>query len=153
MQMRLSLVVVLAIGAAFTNVALADTFISKAEVERLFAMRKPEWETYAPRLADPKWKIRLTRSSAGLGFMAFDPATGLGLAVQPHYVDDRSPPTTLVVGSFYPLGKPPANLAAPERDVERKARRELGAKYFVSARHVELPPGWEGIELVVTRPK
>ena len=147
--MRLLQNVALAIGAAFTNVVLADAFISKAEVERLFAMRKPEWEVYAPTLADPKWKIRLTRSSTGLGFMAFDPASGVGLSVQPHYVDDASPPTTLVVGSFYPLG----SVSASQKDVERRARRELGAKFFVSARHVELSPGWEGIELVVTRPK
>ena len=146
------LVVALAIGTAFTNVAVADTFISKAEVERVFAMRKSEWEAYAPRVADPKWKIRLSRSSTGLGVLAFDPVTGVGISVQPHYVDDKSPPTTLVVGSFHPLGKPPANLST-EKDVERKARRELGAKYFVLARHVELPPAWEGIELVVTRPK
>ena len=147
--MRLLLVVALAIGAAFTNVAVADTFISKAEVERVFGMRKSEWEAYAPRLVAPKWKIRLTRSSTGLGFMAFDPATGVGLSVQPHYVDDAGPPTTLVVGSFYPLG----SVSASQKDVEQKARRELGAKYFVSARRVELPPAWEGIELVVTRPK
>ena len=151
--MRLLLVISLAIGVAFTNIAVASTFISKSEVERVFAMRKSEWEAYAPRLADPKWKIRLTRSSTGLGFMAFDPVTGVGISVQPHYVDDKSPPTTLVVGSFYPIGKPPASLSASEKDVEKNARRELGAKYFVSARHVEIPPGWEGIELVVTKPK
>ena len=151
--MRLLLVVALAIGVAFTNAAVADTFISKAEVERVFGMRKSEWEAYAPRLVDPKWKMRLSRSNTGLGIMAFDPITGLGLSVQPHYVDDKSPPTTLVVGSFYPRGKPPARLTASEKDVERNARRELGTKYFVSARHIELPPGWEGIELVVTKPK
>ena len=150
--MRLLLVVALAIGSAFTDIAVADTFLSKAQVERVFAMRKSEWEAYAPRVADPKWKIRLSRSSTGLGVLAFDPVTGVGISVQPHYVDDKNPPTTLVVGSFYPLGKPPANLST-EKEVERKARRELGAKYFVAARHVELPPGWEGIELVVTRPK
>ena len=97
--------------------------------------------------------MRLSRSNTGLGIMAFDPVTGLGLSGQPHYVDEKSPPTTLVVVSFYPLGKPPASLTASEKDVERKARRELGTKYFVSARHIELSPGWEGIELVVTRPK
>ena len=148
--MRLLLALAL---AGVSAVALADTFISKAEVERVFAMRKSEWEAYAPRVADPKWKVRLSRSSTGLGVLAFDPVTGLGLSVQPHYVDDKSPPTTLVVGSFYPMGKPPASLSASQTDVERKARRELGARYFVSARHVELPPAWEGIELVVTRPK
>jgi hypothetical protein len=148
--MRLLLALAL---AAVSAVAFADTFISKAEVERVFAMRKSEWEAYAPRVADPKWKVRLSRSSTGLGVLAFDPVTGLGLSVQPHYVDDKSPPTTLVVGSFYPMGKPPASLSASQTDVERKARRELGARYFVSARHVELPPAWEGMELVVTRPK
>ena len=147
--MRVLLVVALAIGGAFTNTAVADTFISKAEVERVFAMRKSEWEAYAQRLADPKRKIRLTPSSTGLGFMSFDPVTGVGMSVQPHYVDDKSPPTTLVVGSFYP----PGSVSASQKDVERKLRRELGAKYFVSARHVELPPAWEGIELVVTKPK
>ena len=129
--MRLLLVAALAFGAVLSDAAPADTFIAKSEVERLFAMRKSEWEAYAPRLADPKWKIRLSRSSTGLGIMAFDPATGLGLSVQPHYIDDHSPPTTLVVGRFYPQGKPPAELLASQQDVERKAQRDLGSKYYV----------------------
>ena len=145
--------IALVAGAALSGTVLADTIISKAEVERLFAMRKAEWDAYAPRLADPKWKIRLNESSTGVGVMAFDPSTGFGMSVQPLYTDDKGPPMVLVVGTFYPTGKPPASLSVPQKELERKARRDLGSRYLVWARPVSLPPAWEGVELTVTRPK
>ena len=150
---QLLLAVALVAGVALSGIVLADTLISKAEVERLFAMRRSEWDAYAPRLADPKWKIRLSESSTGVGVMAFDPSTGLGMSVQPLYTDETGPPMMLVVGTFYPAGKPPASLSASRKELERKARRDLGSRYLVRARPVSLPPSWEGIELTVTRPK
>lgn len=129
----------------------AESIISKADVERIFSMRKAEWEAYAPRIADPKWNVQLKRVDTGTGVMAFEPSTGMGLSIQPLYLDDKDPPTMLIVGSFYPIGRTPGNLAASEREMEQEAQRHLGHVYAVSARYVKLPPSWEGIELSVTR--
>lgn len=134
-----------------SGVLAAETIISKADVDRIFSMRKTEWDAYAPRIADPTWKIRLQPTSTGIGVMAFDPSTGMGLSIQPLYPDDKSPPMMLVVGSFYPLGKLPAHLAVAKRDIEQVAQRDLGGKYSVSARYVRPSPSLEGVELTVTR--
>lgn len=134
-----------------SRVLAAETIISKADVERIFNMRKAEWDAYAPRIAAPNWKIRLQQASTGNGVMAFDPSTGVGLSVQPLYLDDESPPTMLVVGSFYPLGKLPPHLAVAQHDIERNAQRDLGRGYSISARYVRPSPSLEGIELTVTR--
>ena len=127
----------------------ADRIISKADVELIFSMKKGEWEVYAPRIADQKWKIRLKRIDTGTGVMAFDPATGMGLSIQPLYINDNSPPEMLVVGSFYPKDKLPPNLPGLKADIEKEAQRDLGNLYVVTARYVQLPPSWEGIELSV----
>ena len=136
---------------SFAGSLAAESIISKVDVERIFSMRKAEWEAYAPRIADPKWKVRLTQVGTGTGVMAFDPSTGMGLSIQPLYIDDKGPPTMLVVGSFYPAGRIPADLAASQREVEQEAQQDLGHLYAVSARYVKMPPSWEGIELSVTR--
>jgi hypothetical protein len=135
----------------FVGALAAESIISKVDVERIFSMRKAEWEAYAPRIADSKWKVRLKQVETGTGVMAFDPSTGMGLSIQPLYIDDNGPPTMLVVGSFYPVGRIPANLAALEREFEQEAQRDLGHLYAVSAQYVKMPPSWEGIELSVTR--
>jgi hypothetical protein len=36
----------------------------------------------------------------------------------------------------YPSGKPPPSLSSSQKEVERKARLDLGSRYFVSARYV-----------------
>jgi hypothetical protein len=129
----------------------AETVISKADVDLIFSMRKAEWEAYAPRVADPKWKIQFQQTSTGIGVMAFDPSTGTALSIQPLYLDDKTPQTMLVVGSFYPRGKRPAHLAAAQDDIEREAQQDLGRGYSVSARFVRPSPSLEGVEITVTR--
>ena len=145
------LLLLVALMAPPPGALAADSIIAKADVERIFGMRKADWEAYAPRIADSKWKVRLRQMDTGTGVMAFDPSTGMGLSVQPLYVDENSPPTMLVVGSFYPLGKMPANLATSQKDIEQEAQRDLGQLYRVSARYVKMPPSWEGIELTIMR--
>ncbi len=135
----------------FADAIGAEKITARADVELIFSMRKAEWEAYAPRIADPKWKVRLKQMETGTGVMAFDPSTGMGLSIQPLYVDDKSPPAMLVVGSFYPKGRIPANLSELQRQIEQEAQRDLGDMYAVSARYVKMPPSLEGIELSVTR--
>ncbi len=135
----------------FAGALAAESIIYKVDVDRIFSMRKAEWEAYAPRIADPKWKVRLKQVDTGTGVMVLDPSTGMGLSIQPLYIDDKSPPMMLVVGSFYPVGRVPANLAASQKEVEQEAQRDLGHLYAVSARYVKMSPSLEGIELSVTR--
>ena len=136
----------------FAGMLAAETIVSKADVELFFSMRRAEWEAYAPRIADPKWKVRLRQMDTGTGVMALDPSTGIGLSIQPLYSDSNSPPTMVVVGSYYPVGKsPPGGLAETAKQIEQEAQRGLGDLYVVSARYVRMPPSWQGIELSVTR--
>jgi hypothetical protein len=143
------LIVVLLAMVAAANAA--ERIVSRADVERIFAMNRDAWESYAPRIADPKWKIRLQRMETGTGVMAFDPSTGMGLSIQPLYADAESHPAMLIVGSFYPKDQAPPNLAKLEKEFERDAQRDLGAHFKVSARYVSIPPNLVGIELTVTR--
>lgn len=126
-----------------------ERIISKADVKRIFSMRKAEWGAYAPRIADQRWKVKLRAIDTGTAVMAFNPATGMGLSVQPLYIDDSGPPTMLVIGSFYPKDKLPPNLATLRADIVQETQRDLGSLYEVSAQYVKLPPSWEGIELSV----
>jgi hypothetical protein len=128
-----------------------ERIISKADTDRIFSMRKSEWEAYAPRVAHEGWKVMLRRIDTGAVVMAFDPATGIGLSVQPLYIDDSGPPVMLVVLSFYPLDRLPPNLAGLTGDIGNEAQRDLGSAYKVSSRYVKLSPSLEGIELTVAR--
>jgi hypothetical protein len=83
--------------------------------------------------------------------MARDPATGIGLSVQPLYSDDTGPPAMLIVGTFYPRDKLPPNLASLAADIGREAQRDLGSAYAVSSRYVRLSPSLEGIELTLVK--
>jgi len=136
-----------------TPTQASEVIISKVDADLVFSMKRIEWEAYAPRVADRKWKIRIKRIETGAGVMAFDPATGMGLSVQPFYINDTSPPDMLIVGSFYPNGKFPSNLSKFVSDIEKAAQNDLGGLYEVTARYVKLPPSWEGVEITVTQSK
>lgn len=134
----------------FGTAAAAETNLPRI-VDRIFAMKKAQWEASAPRFANPKWKVRLRKSTTGTNVVASDPSTGMGVSIQPFYLDDKHPPAKLVVGSFQALGRLPANAASSEKEVARAAQRAIGGRYSVSARYVKMPPSWEGFELTVTR--
>lgn len=127
-----------------------EEIISKADADRIFGMNRPAWEAHAKLLAPPSgWTMRLLPQSTGTGFAAYDPATGMGLSVQPLYPNDNDPPDMIVVGSWYPAGR---LRFTPERvaEIERAAQRDLGPGYTVSAsttRRGEI----EGVELLVRR--
>lgn len=141
----------LALFVTCAPIHAAEKIVSKANVELIFSMKKAEWEAYAPRIADPKWKIKLKRVDTGIGVMAFDPTTGMGMSIQPLYIDGNSPPEILVVGSFYPKNKLPPNLPDLRADIEKEAQRDLGYHYAVTARYVQLSPSLEGVEISVMR--
>lgn len=127
-----------------------EIIISKADADRMFGMTRPAWEAYAKQMDPPPgWTMRLLPQPTGTGFAAYDPATGMGLSVQPLYRNDNDPPDMIVVGSWYPAGR---FRFTPERvaEIERAARRDLGPGYAVSASTPQ-QGGIEGVELLVTR--
>lgn len=79
-----------------------DRIISKSDVDLIFSMKKIVWESYAPRIVDQKLKIKLKRINTGTGVMAFDPDTGMGLSIQPFYINDTSPPRYVGCRKFLP---------------------------------------------------
>ena len=140
----------LVLCSPLSTYAQDETIISKADADRIFGMNRPAWEVYAKHLDPPPgWTMRLLPQTTGTGFAAYDPATGMGLSVQPLYPNDNDPPDMIVVGSWYPAGR---FRFTPERvaGIERAAQRDLGPGYAVSAsttRQREI----EGVELLVTR--
>lgn len=136
--------------AVCSGAVAAETDLART-VDRIFAMKKAQWEAYAPRFAKPKWKVRLRQARSGTGLTASDPSMSMGVSIQPFYLDDKSPPIKLIVGSFHALGKLPANAASSEQEVETAAQHEIGDRYSVSARYVRRPPSWEGFEFTVMR--
>lgn len=100
------------------------------------------------------WKVRLSSGDTGTGVMAFDPKTGMGLAVQPLFRDMQSPPEMLVVGNYYPSGTFPDFSERLKRDMDAAARSYLGPAYSVSISFMRMaspPPGFDVAEVIITR--
>ena len=150
MKTKIRRLLLLSLLAVWSGAFAAETNLPRI-VDRIFAMKKAQWEAYAPRFARPEWKVRLRKTSSGTGVVASDPSTSMGISIQPIYLDDKNPPAKLVVGSFQALGRLPANAASSEKEVQRAAQRVIGGRYSVSARYVKTPPSWEGFEFIVTR--
>jgi hypothetical protein len=100
------------------------------------------------------WKVRLSPVDTGTGVMAFDPKTGMGLAIQPLFRDRQSPPDMLIVGSYYPAGTFPDFSDRLKRDMEAAARSDLGPAYLVSISFTRMAsplPGFDVVEVTITR--
>lgn len=125
--------------------------INKQDADHIFSLNLGEWEAYAKRMVHPDgWKVRLSPHDTGTGVMSVDPKTGLGLSVQPLYIDTKGPPTMLIVRSYYPLGFLSNFTDDFKKNLEKDASDDLGPAYFVTASYTKMPP-FEVIELMVTR--
>ena len=130
---------------------LAGTLVSQAETAYIFSLNRHEWETYATRVEHPpSWNVNLSPNQTGTAVMAFDPATGVGLSVQPLYRGDDNSPESLIFGSYYPLGTLPAFTSNLQRETEEQARDDLGSQYSVVASYGRYPFG-EGVELTIQK--
>jgi hypothetical protein len=133
------------------NSTLAGTLVSRAETAYIFSLNLHEWETYATRVKHPpSWNVSLSPNQTGTVVMAFDPATGVGLSVQPLYRGDDSSPESLIFGSYYPPGTLPAFTSGLQHDTEEQAREDLGSQYSVVASYGRHPFG-EGVELTIQK--
>ena len=129
----------------------SERIINKQDADYIFSLNRPGWERYVQRMVHPDgWKVRFGHHETGTSVMAFDPNTGIGLSVQPLYNNDDSPPTFLIVGSYYPLGSLPAFTDDFKSNLEREAAKDLGPAYSVSASYSKMPP-FESIELMIKR--
>ncbi|MCH8041685.1 MAG: sel1 repeat family protein [Nitrospinae bacterium] len=127
-----------------------ERIISKADADYVFNLTKPEWEAYANRMIHPMgWEARLAPHDTGTAVMAFNPATGFGLSIQPFYSDDDTRPGALMVGSYFPLGTLPEFTDEYKNQIEAEAKTDLGSDYSVSAIYKKMSPTLEGLELLI----
>jgi hypothetical protein len=127
------------------------TSVSKTDADRIFSMARSEWEAYAKGLFHPEgWKVRLDPSDEGTSVFAHDPATGVALTIRPYYDNFIDPPEVLFIVRHYPLGKGPKFTAEFKRDLEYKAKNDLGLEYSVSVAYTKSPP-FEEIELIIKK--
>ncbi len=130
---------------------LAGTLVSQTETAYIFSLNRHEWETYATRVKHPpRWNVSLSPNQTGTAVMAFDPATGVGLSIQPLYRGGDNFPESLILGSYYPLGTLPAFTSDLQRETEVQARDDLGSQYRVVASYGRYPFG-EGVELTIQK--
>ena len=139
------------VGLLFSTVASAENVISKKDADSIFAMKKGQWEQTAPRYAYPNWEMKLKKLDTGSMVAAFDNTKGYGLSIQPIYLDAKSFPLSLIVGSFYPKGTMTEDFATIQKQIEADAMKDLGQSYEVSAKYLIVSPNIEELELTLTR--
>lgn len=131
--------------------SLAGTLVSKADTTYIFSLNRLEWEAYATRVTHPPdWNVSLSPHHTGTAVMAFNPATGSGMSIQPLYRDDENPPEVLIFGSYYPRGTLPVFSSDLQRQTEEQAHEDLGSQYSVVASYGSNPFG-EGIKLTIKK--
>lgn len=132
-----------------------ERIVNKQDADRIFTLNRSQWEAEAKQMVHPDgWKVRLSPMETGTGLMAFDPNTGIGLAVKPLFRDRQNPPDMLVVGSYYPAGTFRNFSDQRKRDMEAAARADLGPAYAVSISFNKMPsppPGFDVVEVIITR--
>lgn len=143
--------VLLIVGLLVTTGASAENVISKKDADSIFAMKRGKWEQTAPRYAYPNWEMKLKKLDTGSMVAAFDNSNGYGLSIQPIYLDTKSFPLSLIVGSFYPKGTMTEDFATMQKQIEADAEKDLGQSYEVSAKYIVVSPNIEGVELTLTR--
>lgn len=128
---------------------LAENVISKSDADSIFSMRKAEWEKNAPKYAYPNWNMKLKVMDTGTVVMGVDQASGMALTIQPFFMDDKSHPASLLVGSYYPSGTVTADIPTMEKEIASDSAKDLGPKYKVTAKYVKLNTSIEGVELTL----
>jgi hypothetical protein len=120
----------------------------------VFGLNKADWNSAAEQISHPGgWTVRLNRLETGTGFGAFDPKTGMGLSVQPLYMDIKGPPAMLIVTSYYPVGTFRQFSDQAKKNIEAAARSDLGDGYAVRIKFstVESPAPFDLAEITITR--
>jgi hypothetical protein len=126
-----------------------ESIVNKQDTDRIFSFNRAQWESYARELTyPPGWKLQLNPVDTGTGLMALDLERGMGLSVQPLFMDEESPPLMLNVGSYYPAGTFPTFSDDLRRRMEASASADLGIAYSVSISFDRMSPFGTAFDVV-----
>ena len=115
-----------------------EQIISKQEVDHLFSLTKPQWQTESVKfvaLVAPGSVGKTAEYTSGNLLAAYDPSTGIGRFIQPLYPNEKEPPFLVIVGFYYPPGSLPPMTAELQKDIEMQVQTELGGDYSVQLRY------------------
>ncbi len=116
--------------AAAAGVSRAqENIISKKEVDYVFSLTKPQWETVSKQFFAPGWTTKSHKFDTGSMVFGLDTSTGFGLSIKPFYQNDRDPPDGVMVGNYYPLGALPPMTDELKKDMEAATQKDLGPTY------------------------
>lgn len=118
--------------------------LDKKDADYVFSLTRPEWEAAAKKFFRSGWNFRVIKLESGSGVLGTDPATGIGLAIQPFYTNDHDPPDGVVVGNYFPIGHLPPMTPDMKSQMETQAQKDLGQTYDVSLTYSKM----EKIELL-----
>ena len=127
-----------------------ERIISKSDADYIFTLKKPQWEEYIKQAIPPKgWEVKILSVDTGPVMGAFDPKTGMGLSVQPLFINNYSLPEMIIVGSWYPKGMITITDEI-KRGIENDSKKDLGPKYHIELIHKK-EPKWDIIEILITK--
>jgi len=127
-----------------------ETIISKSDADYIFTLKMPQWEEYIKQAINPRgWKVKIHSLDTGSAMEAFDPKTGMGLAVQPLFRNNHSLPEMIIVEGWYPKGTITIT-DEPKRGIEIESKKDLGPEYHIKLNRKK-EPKWDIVEIQITK--
>lgn len=112
-----------------------ELLLNKADIDRLFSFNKVQWHVATAQMTAPGWELRIRERREGTQIVGRDPATGIALSVQPLFRNDTSPPETVIVGNYFPVGMLPPIAESMTDSLRFEAQKEIGAAYSLFLKH------------------
>ena len=110
--------------------------LNKADVDRIFSCNKIQWQQATTEMtAAPGWNFRAYDHQDGTQILVFDQSTGKRLSIQPLFFNDRSLPTMVIVGSYFPLNSVPPMTEELKREIETAVQKNIGPAYSLKFIH------------------
>ena len=130
-------------GGRYAVCASPEKLLRKSDVDLAFSLTKPGWEKAAATIVYPGWEVRTAKHETGVSFMAYNPSNGVGLSIQPLYIDEATEPTMVFVKSHFPLGMLP-----PMTD---NLRKEMDATAQNRAARSRVRDEVKSVEFLITK--
>ncbi len=110
--------------------------LNKADVDRIFSCNKVQWQQATMEMmAAPGWNFRAYDHQDGTQILVIDQSTGKRLSIQPLFFNDRSLPTMVIVGSYFPLNSVPPMTEKLKREIETVVQENIGPAYSLKFIH------------------
>jgi hypothetical protein len=110
--------------------------LNKADVDRIFSCNKIQWQQATTEMtAAPGWNFRTYDHQDGTQILVLDQSTGKRLSIQPLFFNDRSLPTMVIVGSYFPLNSVPPMTEKLKREIETVVQENIGPAYSLKFIH------------------